>query len=366
MADAQVSLVVVGDAGAPGRTASAVARGVEQTLRVERNAGREPVVLWLGDVLIDRRGKLDCGARAQLWSRRGTAQLAEVVREHRRGGGASFALPGEAAYRCGARASMREDTHPWSMPAVHYVVDVGPRGDTSVSTTCQAGTCAEGTPTGDAVASLVFIDTTPWIAGSRAAKSDGDLLAMRALLEQLRQRQGPPRILVTHYPVEAAGYHGQGGGDPDSTVQTMPPVLMDAVREGLFAGTIAAHDRASYVARDISDATIRSNRVFLERPVFEVVSGAASAPDVRTRSSWRRFRYNSSIALLPDRYTPRGGFAVVHLGERSTASLFAHRGGRWSSAQVPLELRPAAHPGLVRTPSVAPCLRCPTVPYSER
>jgi len=132
----------------------------------------------------------------------------------------------------------------------------------------------------------------------------------------------------------------------------------------VFVGAIGGHDRATYASADITDGTIRSDRVFLPHPVFQVVSGAASQPDVR--HGWRRLRFNSSVALMPERYTPRAGYALVNLGDRPTATLRAYRAGRWQSATVPLTLDPAARPSLVKVPSTNPCMRCPQLPYDER
>ena len=363
------SLVIVGDPGAPGRTPAAVARGVSETLAAERSAGRNPVVLWLGDNLLRRRGQLDCAAASSVWTREGIDELASVVRSHTQSGGSAFTLPGEAAYRCGARASLRQDSdHPATQPGVHYVVDLLASGATRVASTCNDGTCTplaeSGNGTDGPTAQLVFVDLTPWIAGARPAERDLDLRSLDALMTALQEKPGPPRILVATYPVEAAGFHGDGGGDPDSTVHTLAPPVGRALAAGVFVGTIAGHDRATYASRDISDGTIRGDRVFLPHPVFQVVSGAASAPDVR--HGWRRLRFNSSVALVPERYTPRPGYAVLRLGETSAATLHAYRGGRWQTAVVPVTLRPAERPRLVDVPSTNACLRCPELPYNER
>ncbi|MCR9160470.1 MAG: hypothetical protein ACE37F_27625 [Nannocystaceae bacterium] len=359
------SVVIVGEAGAPGRTPAQVARGVAETLEAERAAGRAPVVVWLGDLLIDARGKLDCSAAAAPWDRAGVDALSEVVRSHVRDGGSAYALPGEAAYRCGAREALRTDTRrPAAQPGTHFVVDVLPSSATRVAATCSGGACSALAQAEDARLQLVFVDLTPWIAGSRPPATDEDLLSLEALMRTLRDAPGPPRVLVSNYPVEAVGFHGNGGGDPDSSVHTLAPPVTEALEAGVFVGALAGHDRATYACDDISDGTIRSNRVFLPHRVFQVVSGAASDPDVY--NSWRRLRFNSSIALLPTRYTPRAGFAVVHFGEQPHATLHAYWGGRWQTSSVALSLAPDPRPALVRVPSTAPCLRCPVVPYNER
>ena len=359
------SIVLVGEAGAAGRTAAHTAEGLASTLEAERAAGRRPVVVWLGDLLLDRRGRLDCAAVSSTWSRKGVDALAEVVREHTRRGGSAYGLPGEAAYRCGARASLRQATdRPTAQPGTHYVVDVLPSGDTRVALSCDGGTCSGPDPDTTPHVQLVFVDLTPWIAGHRPAEHDLDLSSLEALLQRLEAEPGPPRILVANYPVEAAGFHGDSGGDPDSTVHMLPPPVTRALKAGVFVGVLAAHDRATYASSDISDGTIRGDRVFLPHAVFQVVSGSASDPDVR--HSWRRLRFNSSNTLVAGRYTPRPGFAVISLSESPSATLHAYRHGRWQRTSVPLSLDPPTRPALVRVPTTVPCLRCPRVPYGEQ
>ena len=365
-ASAGPSLVIVGDPGAPGRTPAAVARGISETLAAERSAGRTPTILWLGDNLLDTRGRLECSASSSAWTRPGIAALADVVRSHTQSGGSAFTLPGETAYRCGTRETLRADPkHPATQPGTHYVVDLLASGSTRIASACNEGHCTPLVASEAAVtAQLVFVDLTPWIAGSRPAERDDDLRSLDALMTALQEQPGPPRVLVANYPVEAAGYHGDGGGDPDSTVHMLAPPVGRALEAGVFVGTIAGHDRASYASRDISDGTIRGDRVFLPHPVFQVVSGAASSPDVQ--HGWRRLRFNSSIALVADRYTPRPGYAVLRLGDESTAMLYAYRGGRWQTTRVPVALQPPTRPRLVEVPNTNACLRCPELPYNER
>jgi hypothetical protein len=244
------------------------------------------------------------------------------------------------------------------------VVDILASGDTHLAATCNDGTCSGLRTHDDARAQLVFVDVTPWIAGRRPAEHDNDLRSLAALMQTLETTPGPPRILVSNYPVEAAGFHGDGGGDPDSTVHMLAPAVGEALKAGTFVGVLAGHDRATYASDDISDGTIRADRVFLPHPVFQVVSGAASRPDVR--SGWRRLRFNSSIAHLPQLYTPRAGYAWLHLGETPAATLHAYGSGRWQTSTVPVSLAPTTRPALVSVPTTEPCLRCPETPYNVR
>src|SRR5688572_28652729 len=75
-AEGGVTLVLLGDAGAPGRTASKVARRLAATLAEESARGREPVVLWLGNNVLPEGGSKRCADPGTAWSREGVAELA--------------------------------------------------------------------------------------------------------------------------------------------------------------------------------------------------------------------------------------------------------------------------------------------------
>jgi hypothetical protein len=357
-AEGGVTLVLLGDAGAPGRAAKQVAQRLAATLADESARGREPVVLWLGNNVLPSRGHKRCADAATAWSREGVAEIAAAVKGH-----ASYAIPGEAEWRCGSV----DAAGPWLRPAPHYVVRLGSDGAHAVVLACTAASCERAQGPGDPLVDLVFVDIVPWIRTNATPSQVPELAALEQLLDALAEPASVPRILVSHYPVEAAGYHGLGGGDPDSTIHLWPPRLREAIGNGTFVGALAAHDRSTYLSPDLADATMRSDRVFLERPMFEVVSGTASIPDGRAAAAYRRARYATGIALLPSVYTPRAGFALVRLGKTAAeAELHAGRGRSWQTARVPIALHPTHASALADTPSMAPCLRCAELPASER
>lgn len=353
-AEGGVTLVLLGDAGAPGRTSSRVARRLAATLAQETARGREPVVLWLGNNVLPARGN-KCVDPATAWSRPGVAELAATVRGH-----ASYAIPGEAEWRCGTV----DAPGPWARPAPHYVVRLARGGAHEVVLACTPEGCTRNDGPEAPIVDLVFVDIVPWI---RSNANVPELVALDRMMDALAESSDVPRILVSHYPVEAAGWHGLGGGDPDSTIHLWPPRLRQAIDDGAFVGALAAHDRSTYLTTALGDATMRSDRVFLDRPMFEVVSGSASLPDARPGAAHRRLRYTTSIALLPSVYTPRAGFALVRVDDRAAeAELHAGRGRRWQTARVPLTLHPPPSSALADTPSMAPCLRCAELPTPER
>jgi hypothetical protein len=357
-AEPGVTLVLLGDAGAPGRTSKKVARRLAATLRGESARGRDPVVLWLGNNMLPTRGRKRCADPSTAWSREGVADLAAAVKGH-----ASYAIPGEAEWRCG----IVDAKGPWVRPAPHYVVRLGREGAHAVVLACTEKGCKASAGPEDAIVELVFVDIVPWMRTTASRKQVPELAALDRIIDAIEQPSSVPRILVSHYPVEAAGFHGQGGGDPDSTIHSWPPRLRDAIGAGAFVGVVAAHDRSTYLTEDLADATMRSDRVFLARPMFEIVSGTASRPDARPATAYRRLRYATSIALLPSVYTPRAGFALVRLGAtEAEAELHAGRGRSWETARVQLALQPKRSSVVAETPSMAPCLRCVNPPPSER
>jgi len=344
---ARASLVLLGDTAGGGRAAQTVARQVDDVLTRQPGA----IVLWLGHHAARER------CRPAL--RPGTRALREVVERHRRRGGASFAIPGPHEWRCGTTRA----AGPWVVPATHYVVSLARDGTSEVTLRCDLDGCTATPPTRPVWLELVFLDWAPWLAP--VPESDRTLAASARLLAELRRRDAshPPRILVGHAPVEAAGTHGVGGWSPDATFHALPPALQQALLDGMFVGAIGGRDGASYADDDIAPAVARSDKRWLPHGVFEVVSGAAAHPDARRGRGWR---YGTSLAFLPDVYTPAPSFAMVLLGVESRALVFSRHHGRWHHAAIPLTLAPAPLGAERSLPPMAPCLRCPAVPASQR
>ena len=386
---APVSLVLVGNPGAPTRWAEQVGAELDARLIAEHDAGREPVVIWLGGLSIPRhpgRRRPDCPTDPALSSRPGAAAVADAVTRHVGRGHASYAVPGVSDWDCGlADALVQKDPsagpNPWTMPAHHYVVRVGTDGRSSVISGCDGSTCTLSPGASDddddgTLVDLVFVDLVPWIAfpsdDADRARKDAEIARLDSLIAAVTATaQGdspaPPRVLVSSVPVEGYGFAGMGGGGADAAYHFMPVALQDALRDGVFAGSIGAHDRAVYATADITPAVKRSSRAWLSAPMFEVVSGSASLPDSRAGASHRRVRYYRSNSGRADVYSDRPGFAVVYVGEQQvSAHLYAAKGRGWERASIEAPLSPAPHPVETASPILTPCQRCPRIPADER
>lgn len=369
-----VSLVVVGNAGAPTRHASAVAQELDRVLVAEHEAGREPVVLMLGSHTLAarpdrRRGR--CVDARSVWAREGASDIAAAVRRHTGRGHASYGVVGPRDHACDVARTYRDPDAgaPFTMPSPHYVVRIDARGHSEVASRCTGDTCTvDPLPDEAPRLELVVVDAAIYQQPPSALGRDRSLAQLGSLLSALPSGPtAPPRVLVSSLPVEAAGYHGMGGGRPDASFHYLPPALQDAVRSGRFAGAVGAHDRAVYAAADITDAVKRSDRVWLQRPMFQVVSGSASVPDARAAAGYRRLRYFRANTYEPPIYSDRAGFAVVRVTRSEAQAEVVARGARgWQRTALTAPLRPNPHPSRTTSPGMAPCLRCPAVPASER
>ncbi|MEM6997166.1 MAG: hypothetical protein AAF721_42065, partial [Myxococcota bacterium] len=327
--EARVSLVVLGGAGASTRWAERVGAELDAQLTAEDAAGRTPVVLWLGGTSLPRypnRRHPECPVPDTAAERAGVADIEAAVRRHVARGHASYAVPGVAEWACGTAESMvqaRADAggNPWQMPEHHFIVRVGTDGSTTVVSRCSGEPVQchiDTAPAHESLVDLVIVDLAPWVAppvsaADRAAK-DRQVARLDALLAALRTTEDAaavPRILVSSVPVEAAGYTGMGGGGASAAYHYLPPSLQSAVGDGLFAGSIGAHDRAVYATPDITSGVRRSSRAWLSSPVFQIVSGSASLPDARPGAGARRIRYFRSDSYVAEAYSDRAGFAVV-------------------------------------------------------
>ncbi|MBA3550404.1 MAG: hypothetical protein H0T76_28345, partial [Nannocystis sp.] len=154
-----VSLLLLGEAGFPGRTAARVADEVERTLAARRAAGVPVLLLWLGDAIGET-----CAPEAA-WRRPGVADLARVARTHQTSGGGSFGVLGVHEWRCGApELTLRTgaEIQPWVQPAANYVLRVERDGQAAVVSICSNQLCAIDAPGPDALVDLVLVDTTAW------------------------------------------------------------------------------------------------------------------------------------------------------------------------------------------------------------
>ena len=358
----ELSLLLIGEAGFPGRTAGRTAAELERTLAARRRAGVPVILLWLGDVLGD-----DCDPAVAL-ARPGVRELARVARNHAAAGGPSFAVLGAQEWRCGAPSLHLQagaGPRPWRMPAANYVVRVGHDGATRVVSTCSDHLCTVAAADDAALVDLVLLDTAAWLGppadgGPLLTAADDSLAQQEALLAALEQTpQATPRLLVTHHPIETAGPHGQGGLYPDSAFSLHPAPLRRAIDLGLFAGALSGHDRSLSATGDIADGVKRSSRFWLKRPFFQVVSGGAAHPDGAPSGGRRGWAFYQSQALAPDLLSNRAGFAELIVGaDAYAAQLHQRKHGRWRSAQLLVPRERPPHPAETVSPVMDPCLRC--------
>lgn len=374
----EVSLVLLGDVGARGRSGQATAVELERVLAEHKRRGRPAVVLWLGDN-IGPVGPGDlgrCTAPAAAWRQRGPAALARVVRAHTAAGGAALAALGEQDWRCGQpelelQPQPGAGPHPWAMPGHNYAVAVYPDGHVRVTMSCATGLCAPGpkdmSPETPPLVELVVVDSAAWLVPPpvntpAAARADQSVAEQEALLAALTAAPAPwPRLLVSHHPLESAGPHGVGGMYSDSGYYLHAAPVRRAVDAGLFAGALSAHDRMLLATGDIDPATKRSSRYWLGHPVFQVISGSASAPD--SRGGARGLWYFQGTALKAELQTNRAGFAELYVREDSvSAVLRRRRAGRWGAGTVTIPLGRPPHPAETPSPVMDPCLYCDPVP----
>lgn len=381
--DEGVSLLLLGEV-APGRSGQHVAAELDRTLTNERAQGREPIVLWLGNGIfpggpIPGESTRECVSSAEAWSAKGPRALHDVVTKHVRLGTPSFAVLGNREWRCGhpelALQESSDGPHPWQMPAHNYVVRIKPNGDTQVVSACSIAADSQcGVENADAkdsaLVDLVMLDVSPWVFAPPAGSATDDLAtqslaqaeALIASLRRMDPKTAPPRILVTNLPIETAGVHGQGGAKPTAFFRQLPAPLKQALADGLFVGAVSAHDRSLQATADVSDAVKRSSRTWLDAPVFQVVSGASSRPDVHAAFTRRQVPYFTGMAITPDLYSNHAGFARVVLTTTEVdVVLHARRGRRWETGTVSFALERAEHPAATPSPVMTPCRRCDPV-----
>jgi hypothetical protein len=369
--DAQggVSLLLLGDPR-PGSTSKRVSEELARALEDEQSAGRTPIVLWMGNHLAPACAEPDREPPPDPWSKSGMRELGAVVADHTRRGGQSIGVMGHRDWRCdldelkvvdeAGKAAGR-----WSETVSNAVVRVTVDGSMRVVSTCDAdtGSCTIAPPGDGDLLDLVLLDINSWVfppesGSAKDLRSRTELSKQERLLGSLERFEGPPRVLVSHIPVESAGIHGQGGLRPSATYHRFPPALQRAIAGGTFIGVVSAHERDLEVTADLTHAIQRSSKTWLEAPLFQVTSGASGFPD-RHAPGPRTIPGFQGIALHPDLRSSHPGFARVRFDqERVDVVVHAKRGRGWDRGIVSFPIDRPPHPSEIPATHHTPCLRC--------
>lgn len=345
----RVAIAIVGGAGAVGPAATPTATALHDALAPHARA----TVLLLGDFTPHRRAHR--GRRVDPSD--APAPVTAAVLGLR--GAQVFALAGDA--------ELGVTTHnPATRDAA--VVRIAADGTARVISSCDVARCRIDGDGDGGVVELVLLDLQPWTR-DRGRQADAAVARSLTLLDALATTpSSTPRVLALYLPVEGAFEHGLGSNhDPSAIFHRLPEALQRALQSGMFAGVVAGGERSLYVQPDLAAAIARSDRVFLERPLWQVVSGNAAAPRrgrIALRSAWVR-----GVGYRPPVATSEPGFAVLELGGEAPprVRLYAQRHRHWLSTTVPLPIAPREGDQAPRTmPNMTPCMRCLDVPANER
>jgi hypothetical protein len=171
----------------------------------------------------------------------------------------------------------------------------------------------------------------------------------------------PPRtpgllhILVLPQPVESAGPTGQGGRRASAVFHRLPPSVRARVEGGYFDLVLASGDAGAQWNGDIAGAIARSSKVWIQRPLAQLVIDGMRQPSPGRRGTpWTR-----GTSLRPELFSQHLGFArVSFFGASAAPTLVVLRGRRWLEADAPPVSSSAVLPALREVPSMAPCRDC--------
>jgi hypothetical protein len=349
-----VELFVLGQTRANHATV-AVAGELDTWLTAALVAGRPTVIVGLGGDLgapgPDRSGR--CAADPTPFA--GADELARVIARAVEAGASSWGLLGPDAWRCLGPLAAREAVGgPSVRPGPAYLVRVTTAGTAELGSRCTIARCELIPSEAPARLELVFLDLSAWVYPELAdpESTAAVLEQQRSLLVALAGQARVPRLLISPIPIESAGTHGLGGRKQRTSFRYLPEFLRDAIAAGLFAGAIGALERDLQISADLSNAIVRGDRSFIDRPIFEVVSGAAGGASHTLPTS-------RGGALLPDLWSEHTGFVQLVIG-RDDVELVAHArvGGRWQRASVRVPLDPTERSPLREAPTIQPCPSC--------
>lgn len=334
-----VAIAIVGGAAGDGADATHTASALHDQLGAARFSDRDAIVLLPGG-----------------YATSGTSTppvVAQVVAD---------------TGRVGTRFAIASPTEPKNTGAIRSttcaLVRVGADGRGETLSTCEGTRCTIAAPPMPGVVDLVLLDLGSWWT---ATGDTANANARReSLLAAIDRTDTTPRILVLAEPVEGAFERGSGAQrQRHATFHTLPAELREAIAAGVFVGIIAGGERSTHATADLGPVIQRSDRTWLTKPVWQVVSGNATDP-VRGRGG-RRSLWQRGTLFVPDVAAFSGGFAVAWIhGDQVDLDVVAREGRRWRSGRVTLPLRPAAKPQPAAMPHLAPCPRCADFPVNER
>jgi hypothetical protein len=338
----------------------AVADELDRQLQAARAAQRPAIVVWLG-IDLGPPGPEQSGAcpgAAPLFLTPNLAHLGDVVTRAVEDGASSWGLPGPDAWRCGRAGFEAAATpRPYSQPGVAYLLRVDQSGAVELAWPCVSEPCELEPPSQPPLVELVLLDLSYWVFPELGPDDLNEALItqQRELLDALAAQPGPPRLLISPIPIESAGTRGLGGRKQRTSFRYLPEFVQEAVAAGMFVGAIGALERDLQLSVDLSNSIVRGDRCFVDRPIFEVVSGSAGGAGHTLPSS-------RGGSLLPDLWSEHPGFAQLLISpDRADVRVHARVGGRWRAAAVVLPLDPAPLPALREPPTISPCLGCDPV-----
>lgn len=336
-----------------------VARRLDRELREASEAGRTPLILWLGTDFgprgPDAAGR--CPSPASAYASPALSNLAEVVAAAVERGGSAWGLPGPDGWRCGLTGyEAALAPLPYQQQGLAYVLRVSTAGTITLASSCEALDCTVTPADDDTLVELVALDTSSWHYRELAGDDLNDaLLAQQSsLLAALAQQPWQPRILVSPIPVESAGNHGLGGRKQRTAFHFVPEFVQQALADGLFVGMVGALERDLQVSADLSNTIIRGQRRFVDAPIFEVVSGSAGGASHALPTS-------RGTSLMPDLESEHIGFASLAISPQDPrVQVFVHArvAARWRVAGLEFPLDPALLEPLRETPTIHPCPTC--------
>ncbi len=353
-----VTIAIIGNTGGSTRDATAVADRLGATLDAASGRHSGGVVVWLGNAVGERpylaRRPASCHRDGS------SSPIARAVRARTRAGTGEIAVAGPAEWQCRVPPPWPANAH-----VRNGVVAIDARGRVHPRVRCHDHRCEAVGDRSGAIVELVLVDLWPWLHPDGIADADGEVAAVEALMDQIAtDEREVSRLLVLHYPAEGALEHGLGaisGGD--ATFHALPPSLHRELVRGAFTGVLAGGEHGLYVVEDLAPIVMRTDKVWLSRPLWQLVSGTAGGRG----SPARRSTLTRGVGYEPATWSDHPGFAFVTIADgRARVGIDARVRGRWQRVERAVTLNPPARGSRATLPGMNPCVRCRDVPANER